>query len=83
MNPATAPRTARLTSIAPQFLVDDLDAPLPYYREHLGSLTNLHSGAYLRGARITKALGGRPWGHTDFYVEDADGYIVCFSEETA
>src|SRR6058998_3543613 len=36
MNPATAPRTARLTSIAPQFLVDDLDAALAYYRERLG-----------------------------------------------
>ena len=32
---------------------------------------------------ITKPLGQRPWGHTDFYVEDPDGYILCFSEETA
>jgi len=36
-----------------------------------------------RDARITKPLGPRPWGHTDFYVEDPDGYILCFSEETA
>ena len=36
-----------------------------------------------RGARITMALGQRPWGHTDFYVEDADGYILCFSEAIA
>jgi len=36
-----------------------------------------------RGARITKPLGPRPWGHADFYVEDPDGYILCFSEETA
>jgi catechol 2,3-dioxygenase-like lactoylglutathione lyase family enzyme len=36
-----------------------------------------------RGARITKPLGQRPWGHTDFYVEDPDEYILCFSEETA
>ena len=36
-----------------------------------------------RGARITKPLGPRPWAHTDFYVEDPDGYILCFSEETA
>ena len=34
-----------------------------------------------RGARIAKPLGPRPWGHTDFYVEDADRYILCFSEE--
>ena len=36
-----------------------------------------------RGALVTKPLGPRPWGHADFYVEDPDGYIVCFSEETA
>jgi uncharacterized glyoxalase superfamily protein PhnB len=33
-----------------------------------------------RGAPITKALGQRPWGARDFYVEDPDGYILCFSE---
>jgi len=36
-----------------------------------------------RGARIIKPLGVRPWGHTDFYVEDPDGYILCFSEPKA
>ena len=36
-----------------------------------------------RGARIIKPLGVQPWGHTDFYVEDADGYILSFSEPTA
>ena len=36
-----------------------------------------------RDARITKPLGPRPWGHADFYVEDPDGYILCFSEEIA
>jgi uncharacterized glyoxalase superfamily protein PhnB len=33
-----------------------------------------------RGARITKSLEERPWACKDFYVEDADGYILCFSE---
>ncbi len=33
-----------------------------------------------RGARIAKPLGKRPWGRTDFYVEDLDGYILCFRE---
>jgi catechol 2,3-dioxygenase-like lactoylglutathione lyase family enzyme len=33
-----------------------------------------------RGAQIIKSLGKRPWGRTDFYVEDLDGYILCFSE---
>ena len=132
MNPATAPRTARLTSIAPKFLVDDLDAALAYYRERLGFAVDFvyesfyarvtrdgatihlkrapktladrvhrkeheHLDAYVavsgvealyqelqsRGARITQALSARPWGHTDFDVEDADGYIICFSEENA
>lgn len=33
-----------------------------------------------RGAPITKPLEERPWGTQDFYVEDPDGYILCFSE---
>ena len=33
-----------------------------------------------RGAIVTKPLGKRPWGRTDFYVEDLDGYILCWSE---
>lgn len=33
-----------------------------------------------RGAPITKALERRPWGTLDFYVEDPDGHILCFSE---
>lgn len=33
-----------------------------------------------RGAPITKPLEERPWSTLDFYVEDLDGYILCFSE---
>jgi lactoylglutathione lyase len=33
-----------------------------------------------RGAPILKPLEERPWGAMDFYVEDPDGYILCFSE---
>ena len=33
-----------------------------------------------RGAPISKPLERRPWGVLDFYVEDLDGYILCFSE---
>ena len=33
-----------------------------------------------RGAPIAKPLEQRPWGQRDFYVEDPDGYILCFSE---
>ena len=36
-----------------------------------------------KGAKITRRLGDRPWGSKDFYIEDPDGYILCFSEETA
>lgn len=118
-----------LTSISPQFLVDDLDAAVSYYRDKLGfrleftyesfyasvsrdglsihlkhapkvaedrvhrrenehldayvavkGVRELHEELQARGARITKPIGDRPWGFVDFYVEDADGYILCFSE---
>ena len=36
-----------------------------------------------RGARVLKPLEERPWACLDFYVEDPDGYIVCFSEQIA
>lgn len=36
-----------------------------------------------RGAQIIKPLEQRPWACLDFYVEDADGHILCFSEPTA
>jgi catechol 2,3-dioxygenase-like lactoylglutathione lyase family enzyme len=124
--------TARLAGIAPQFLVDDLEVAIAYYRDNLGFALdfiydsfyagvsrdglaihlkeasklagdrehrrqNEHLDAYVavagvealhqelqaRGARITKAIGERPWACVDFYVEDADGYILCFSEQTA
>lgn len=32
------------------------------------------------GAVITRPLEERPWGCKDFYVEDHDGNLVCFSE---
>jgi hypothetical protein len=127
-----APRSARLIGIAPQFLVDDLNISLPYYRDKLGFGIDFcyesfyagvsrdgctihlkcapkalgdrahrkqreHLDAYLsvtgvatlyeelrsRGALIIKSLEARPWSCIDFYVEDLDGYILCFSEPTA
>jgi len=33
-----------------------------------------------KGAHIVRALEERPWGCWDFYVEDPDGHILCFSE---
>ena len=124
-----APSPARLTGVAPQFLVDDLPAAMAYYRDKLGfevdfcydsfyvgvsrdgcaihlkhapktlgdrahRRQNEHLDAYIgvtgvatlhdelrsRGALITRSLEARPWSCTDFYVEDPDGYILCFSE---
>lgn len=40
----------------------------------------LHDELVGRGAPIIKPLEERPWGTRDFYVEDPDGYILCFSE---
>ncbi len=42
----------------------------------------LHDELAARGAPITRSLEQRPWGNLDFYVEDPDGYILCFSEST-
>jgi catechol 2,3-dioxygenase-like lactoylglutathione lyase family enzyme len=123
---------ARVTGIAPQFLVDDLDRAISYYRDKLGfgldftyqafyaavsrdgfaihlkhaakpaverdhRKQNEHLDAYIsvsgvrglfdeleaRGARVIKPLEERPWACVDFYVEDPDGYVLCFSEPTA
>ena len=35
-----------------------------------------------RGAAVIKPLEERPWACVDFYVEDLDGYILCFSEQS-
>jgi catechol 2,3-dioxygenase-like lactoylglutathione lyase family enzyme len=122
---------AQVAGIAPQFLVDDLDLSIAYYRDRLGfeldfkyerfyaAVTrdgfaihlkhapklaadrahrkqNEHLDAYIavsgirglfselqtRGAAVTKPLEERPWACLDFYVEDPDGYILCFSEQS-
>ena len=120
---------AKITSIAPQFLVDDLKASIDYYRtclgfetdfvyesfyasvsrdgcaihlkcapkdgsdrvhrkenEHLDAsigvegIENLFDELKSKGALIVRPLEDRPWGCKDFYVEDPDGYLLCFSE---
>ena len=121
---------ARLTGIAPQFLVDDLERAISYYRDQLGfrlafqyesfygavtrdgfaihlkcapkllaerahRKAHEHLDAHIsvscirglfheleqRGAQIIKPLEERPWSCLDFYVEDLDGYVLCFSEQ--
>ena len=128
----TAVRAAQITGIAPQFLVDNLDRAIAYYRDRLGfeldfqyesfyaavsrdgfaihlkqaqklaadrahRRQNEHLDAYIavsgirglfgelqtRGAEVIKPLEKRPWACLDFYVQDPDGYILCFSEQDA
>ena len=43
----------------------------------------LFSELQRRGAHVIKPLEERPWACLDFYVEDLDGYILCFSEQNA
>jgi len=124
--------TAQIIGIAPQFLVDDLDRSIAFYRDRLGfgldftyqsfyasvsrdgfaihlkhapkvavdrahrkqnehldahiSVTGvraLFSEFQMRGAEALGPLEERPWACLDFYVEDPDGYILCFSELNA
>ena len=55
-------------------------------QEHLDAYVTVTGAAALyeelrsRGARITRPLEERPWSCLDFYVEDLDGYVLCFSE---
>lgn len=65
--------------------------------DRAGRRENEHLDAYLsvsgietlwrelqsRGALVVKPLGERPWQCIDFYVEDADGYLLCFSQPLA
>ena len=132
MCPMPVGKTVQMTAIAPQFLVDDLDRAIAYYRDSLGfeldfkyesfyaavrrdgiaihlkhgpkapaeranRKQNEHLDAYIavsgirelfnelqgHGARVIKPIEERPWGCIDLYVEDPDGYILCFSEQKA
>jgi len=121
----------RLTSLAPQFLVDDLARSIRYYEklgftfgepwegfyaigqldglelhlkeapkndderrqrranEHLDAAAGVegieafYSQCRANGATIIKPLTETPWGTKDFYVEDPDGYILCFGGRPA
>jgi catechol 2,3-dioxygenase-like lactoylglutathione lyase family enzyme len=116
----------RLTSFAPQFLVDDLERSIAYYEKlgflfgepwegfyaigHLDGMEvhlkeapknqderrHRHDNEHLdaaagvdgieaffahcvaNGATILRPLAPSAWGTKDFYVEDPDGYILCF-----
>ncbi|HXJ33684.1 MAG TPA: VOC family protein [Candidatus Eisenbacteria bacterium] len=68
-------RTQARGGARPSPIGDHLDAYLA-----VSGVRELHDELVGRGAPITKALEQRPWGARDFYVEDPDGYILCFLE---
>jgi catechol 2,3-dioxygenase-like lactoylglutathione lyase family enzyme len=121
----------RLKSFAPQFLVDDLDRAIAFYRDVLGfsfgepwggfyaigardgfavhlkcapktseeranrkehehldayadvvGVAALHDACKAKGVTILKPLDRTPWGTLDFYIEDSDGYILAFGEQS-
>ncbi|PYY16625.1 MAG: hypothetical protein DMG61_03965, partial [Acidobacteria bacterium] len=49
----------------------------------VSGIRGLFSEFEMRGAEVIKSLEERPWACLDFYVEDPDGYILCFSEPKA
>lgn len=123
--------TSRVTSFAPQFLVDDLERSIAYYQklgfsfgepwdgfyaigqlnglelhlkeapknhaerqwrrdnEHLDAsagvdgIESFYERCIVSGVPILKALAPTAWGTKDFYVEDPDGYIICFGGRPA
>jgi len=48
----------------------------------VSGLRSLFRELEARGARVTKHLEKEPWGCLDFYVEDPDENVLCFSERT-
>jgi catechol 2,3-dioxygenase-like lactoylglutathione lyase family enzyme len=122
---------ARLTSFAPQFLVDDLARSIAYYQkigftfgepwegfyaigrldglelhlkeapknqqerrwrrdqEHLDAAAGVdgieafYERCVANGVTVIKALADTAWGTKDFYIEDPDGYIICFGGHTS
>jgi catechol 2,3-dioxygenase-like lactoylglutathione lyase family enzyme len=46
----------------------------------VSGIRGLFNELKMRGAHVIKPLEERPWACLDFYVEDPDGYILCFSE---
>ena len=94
-----APRRARLTSFAPQFLVDDLPGAIAYYRDRLGfTFGEPIGGFYAIGTRngfqlhlkdAPKLSGERQHRqvneHLDAYagVDDVDGFYAECGERGA
>ena len=128
---STSKSKPRVTSFAPQFLVEDLARSIAYYRklgfafgeawegfyaigyvdglelhlkeapkddaerryrrehEHLDAAAGVdgieafYAQCAANGARIIRPLSATEWGTKDFYIEDPDGYVVCFGGRPA
>ena len=122
----TTAKKPRVTSFAPQFLVDDLRRSIAYYEklgftfgepwdgfyaighldglevhlkeapkhqddrryrrdhEHLDAAAGVDgieaffNSCVANGVTVLKPLAPTEWGTKDFYIEDPDGYIICF-----
>lgn len=46
----------------------------------VSNIDSLYEDFAHRNVRIARKPEDRPWQCRDFYVEDIDGYILCFSE---
>jgi catechol 2,3-dioxygenase-like lactoylglutathione lyase family enzyme len=123
---STTSMNVRVTSFAPQFLVDDLERSMAYYQkigftfdapwegfyaiglldgqevhlkeapknpshrdwrranEHLDAAAGVdgieafYERCVANGVTILKPLAATAWGTKDFYIEDPDGYVICF-----
>lgn len=49
----------------------------------VSGIRDLFTELQTRGARIIRPLEQQPWACLDFYVEDPDGNILCFSERNS
>jgi uncharacterized glyoxalase superfamily protein PhnB len=49
----------------------------------VSGIRDLFSEFQTRGAKVIRPLEQQPWACLDFYVEDPDGNILCFSERNA
>ena len=49
----------------------------------VSNIRDLFRELQTRGADVIRPLKEEPWACIDFYVEDPDGYILCFSERKA
>jgi catechol 2,3-dioxygenase-like lactoylglutathione lyase family enzyme len=48
----------------------------------VAGIAALHDACKAKGVTILKSLERTPWGTQDFYIEDPDGYIIAFGEQS-